>query len=273
MTIKIDDFELGKVIGDSSTGIKNEVRSVNVIKLGNKKRINYIPIASSYDKVTGNIGRFPVRIVVQGDIIGENAQDSVTMLRSKYKNNKPCNFVSDLSVLWGIEKVIIEELRISNFSKFPQCFAYEMKLLEFNEPNSEAQQIQEEAKQQLAKAEDLAKQQLAKAEDLAKQQLGKVEAMVKKTQDLAKQQLGKVEAMVNKIQEEAKQQLGKVEAMVNKIQEEAKQQLGKVEEEAKKIQEEAKQQLGKVEEEAKKIQEDAKQQLGKAEEEAKQQLG
>ena len=218
MTIKIDDFELGKIIGDSSTGIKNEVRSVNVIKLGNKKRINYTPIASSYDKVTGNTGRFPVRIVVQGDIIGKNAQEGVTTLRSKYKKNKPCSFVSDLSVLWGIEKVIIEELRISNFSKFPQCFAYEMKLLEYNEPNSEAQQIQEEAKQQLGKAEDL-----------AKQQLGKVEAMVKKTQDLAKQQLGKVEAMVNKIQEEAKQQLGKVEAMVNKIQEEAKQQLGKVE--------------------------------------------
>ena len=228
MTIKIDDFELGKIIGDSSTGIKNEVRSVNVIKLGNKKRINYTPIASSYDKVTGNTGRFPVRIVVQGDIIGKNAQEGVTTLRSKYKKNKPCSFVSDLSVLWGIEKVIIEELRISNFSKFPQCFAYEMKLLEYNEPNSEAQQIQEEAKQQLGKAEDLAKQQLAK-ENLAKQQLGKVEAMVKKTQDLAKQQLGKVEAMVNKIQEEAKQQLGKVEAMVNKIQEEAKQQLGKVE--------------------------------------------
>ena len=106
-----------------------------------------------------------------------------------------------MSVLWGIEKVIIEELRISNFSKFPQCFAYEMKLLEYNEPNSEAQPIQEKAKQQLGKAEDLAKQQLGK----------KVEAMVKKTQDLAKQQLGKVEAMVNKIQEEAKQQLGKVE--------------------------------------------------------------
>ena len=171
MTIKIDDFELGKIIGDSSTGIKNEVRSVNVIKLGNKKRINYTPIASSYDKVTGNTGRFPVRIVVQGDIIGKNAQEGVTTLRSKYKKNEPCSFVSDLSVLWGIEKVIIEELRISNFSKFPQCFAYEMKLLEYNEPNSEAQPIQEEAKQQLGKAEDL-----------AKQQLGKVEAMVKKTQ-------------------------------------------------------------------------------------------
>jgi ElaB/YqjD/DUF883 family membrane-anchored ribosome-binding protein len=206
LTIKIDDFELGKIIGDSSIGIKNEVRSVNIIKLGNKKRINYIPIASSYDKVSGNTGRFPVRIVVQGDIIGENAQEGVTMLRSKYKKNTPCSFVSDLSVLWGIEKVIIEELRISNFSKFPQCFAYEMKLLEYNEPNSEAQQIQEEAKQQL----------------------GKVEAMVKKTQDLAKQQLGKVEEEAKKIQEEAKQQLGKVE-------EEAKQQLGKVEEEAKKI--------------------------------------
>ena len=174
------------MIGDSSTGIKNEVRSVNVIKLGNKKRINYIPIASSYDKVTGNTGRFSVRIVVQGDIVGENAQEGVTMLRSKYKKNKPCSFVSDLSALWGIEKVIIEELRISNFSKFPQCFAYEMKLLEYNEPSSdEAQQIQEKAKQ-LAKAEDLAKQQLAKVEDIAKQQLAKAE-------DLAKQQLAKAE--------------------------------------------------------------------------------
>ena len=210
LTIKIDDFELGKVIGDSSTGIKNEVRSVNVIKLGNKKRTNYFTIASSYDKVNGNTGRFSARIVVQGDIIGENAQDGITMLRSKYKKNKPCSFVSDLSALWGIEKVIIEELHIYNFAKFPQRFAYEMKLLEYNEPISdEAQQIQEKAKQ-LAKAEDLAKQQLAKAEDLAKQQLGKVEEMVKKAEDLAKQELGKVEEEAKKVEERAKQELEKL---------------------------------------------------------------
>ena len=148
MTIKIDDLELGKIIGDKSKGIINEIRSVNVIKLGNKKRINYVSIVNSNDKVTGNTGRFSVRIIVHGDILGENAQEGITMLRSKYKKNEPCNFVSDLSTLWGIDKVIIQELRISNYSKFPQCFAYELKLVEYIEPSKvEAQPTQTKAAQ------------------------------------------------------------------------------------------------------------------------------
>lgn len=86
---------------------------------------------NSFQGAGKDMGRHAARIVVEGDIMGEGAQDTIGELRKKYLKGEPLEFVSQVTLESGINKVMIEELAISSVKGSPHHFQYGLRLVEY----------------------------------------------------------------------------------------------------------------------------------------------
>ena len=141
MSVKVDDLELSLRKGGSAQENISEVRSIRKIGLLNKRRVLEHRLASTYGSVLNDVGRPAITIVLEGEFTGRNSMESIALLRSKYRTGKPLSFISDISLLTQVEKVLMQELQIYNRSHMYKTFTYYMVLREYKEPKQLADDL------------------------------------------------------------------------------------------------------------------------------------
>ena len=121
---------------------KTDGRKTFILAMRSLKRLDMEHNRRTPDQNSGNsfegsggedMGRHATRINVEGDILGEDAYDTIAELRKKYLKGQPLELVSKLSLESGINKVMIEELTIASVKRSPYHFQYAMKLVEYTE--------------------------------------------------------------------------------------------------------------------------------------------
>jgi hypothetical protein len=87
----------------------------------------------SFQKDGKDMGRHASKLIVEGDIMGEKAHETIGDLRKMYIKGEPVEFVSKLSLEYGVNKVMIEELNIDSVKGRPYHFQYALRLVEYIE--------------------------------------------------------------------------------------------------------------------------------------------
>jgi hypothetical protein len=109
------------------------MRSLKRLDMEHKRRNPDQHAKNSFERNGKDMGRHASKIIIEGDIMGERAHETTGELRKKYINGKPVEFVSKLSLEYGINKVMIEELNINSVKGRPYHFQYGMHLVEYIE--------------------------------------------------------------------------------------------------------------------------------------------
>jgi hypothetical protein len=107
------------------------MRSLKRLDMEHKRKNPHQQAKNSFQKDGKDMGRQASKIIVEGDIMGEKSHETIGDLRKKYINGKPVEFVSKLSLEYGINKVMIEELDINSVKDRPYHFHYTLQLVEF----------------------------------------------------------------------------------------------------------------------------------------------
>ena len=129
MPTKLGSFDLVLKTVDSR-GVITEMRAIKDIQMENNRRIEQ-RTSSSTGSDSKDTGRHAAKIIIEGEIAGKNASQGVTDLRNKFKAGEPLEFVSNISLIAGTNKVVIEELQIENFKGIVAYFKYKMNLKEY----------------------------------------------------------------------------------------------------------------------------------------------
>lgn len=163
MSIEIDDLALIKHERDPNTGATKEIRSVYNMSISEKRRIVEHRIPGMKGNVLQDLGREPVRISFDGVLHGQTAKEDLKNLRAKFKAGKPVSFLSSLSDIAEVTKVLIEELRVVDLSSVTNTYRYTIVLREYSPPQEEEEgsptSQQQQAKVETEKKSDEAKQQ------------------------------------------------------------------------------------------------------------------
>jgi hypothetical protein len=109
------------------------MRSLKRLDMEHKRKNPDQDAKNSFQRNAKDMGRHASRIIVEGDIMGEKAHETAGELRKRYINGKPVEFVSKLSLEYGINKVMIEELNINSVKGRPYNFQYGLHLVEYTE--------------------------------------------------------------------------------------------------------------------------------------------
>ena len=133
MTIKIGDLDLSSVKGDLSTGLRSQTTSVKKIASLDKRRIIKYDSSAVYGTIIKDHGRISARIMIEGQFMGEESTKGMSTLRRKYKLGEPVSLVSDLTLLSGVNKVMIEDLQIQISTSVQMSYDYQMILREYVE--------------------------------------------------------------------------------------------------------------------------------------------
>ena len=227
MSVKVDDLELNTRKGGSAQESIAELRSIRRIGLLDKRRVNEHRLASTYGSVLSDVGRPAITIVLEGEFAGRDSMESIGLLRSKYKSGKPLSFISDLTLLTQVEKVLMQELQIHNISHMHKTFRYYMVLREYKEPKESADSpdkgpppMTKMAKQQVDQAVKDAAQSVAA--DTARDALQTTaQSAAQSLASQAAQATGPIQAAANNISQavssQAQQATGAVQSVANSI--------------------------------------------------------
>ena len=180
--------------GDDSHGEITEIRSIRSLLIGGKRRLVEHRLVSNYGSLILDGGRRAIRMLIEGEFVGQDAKQSMSLLRSKYRIGKPLQFTADITVLTHIEKVLIEELQIYGKSTLPTWYSYNMLLVEYREA-AESNRTEAGSVAAPPALTDIAKQQV---ESEAK---GAAQAAEKQVESEAK---GAAQAAEKQVESEAK---------------------------------------------------------------------
>jgi hypothetical protein len=81
-----------------------------------------------------NMGRRPLRLSLWGIAIGPDARTFVEKLDTIFRNDAPVPFTADIVADAGLEKVVVEDLRVQDLAGKPERFAYVVVLREHIDP-------------------------------------------------------------------------------------------------------------------------------------------
>jgi len=81
-----------------------------------------------------NMGRRPMRLTLWGVATGPDAQSFIDKLDEKFRAGQPVPFTADISADAGIEKMLLDDMRVQDLAGKPERFAYVLTLREFIEP-------------------------------------------------------------------------------------------------------------------------------------------
>jgi Carboxypeptidase regulatory-like domain len=140
MSIEIDSFPLIKRVQDSQTNQVQELRNVYNISINSRRALVEHRIAGSDTTILQDMGRHPIRIKFEGDLMGEKSKDSLQDLWIKFTQGKPVPFSSDLTGITDLTTVLIEELAIENVGGNPDRYHYFMRLSEYKPPKQQTEQ-------------------------------------------------------------------------------------------------------------------------------------
>ncbi len=150
MSVKLDDLDLVKTAQDGPDGPLLEMRTVYDMKISDTRCIVELEIQGSESNVMQDMGCEPLRVSLFGEMMGKDAKQSLEKLRAKYDANKPIPFISDITSIPDVSKVMIEEFYFEEIPGSISRYRYYMQLVEYKEPRepppqqapSQAQQAQ-----------------------------------------------------------------------------------------------------------------------------------
>lgn len=134
--VTLDGFDLVFKKTDTSRTVIQAMRSLRRLDLDKKRKLPDQNAGNSFEGTGKDMGRNASRVIVEGDILGEGAHETVGELRKKYLKGEPLEFVSKSSLESDINKVLIEELDINSVKARPYHFQYRLLLVEYVEPNA-----------------------------------------------------------------------------------------------------------------------------------------
>jgi mannose/fructose-specific phosphotransferase system component IIA len=128
MHMKLDDIELIK--REDQDGAVKEIRSVRTLSVFGRRRIVELPIPGAVGNVFQDMGRNPLTISFDGELVGPNAASILQDLTSKFEMKKPILFSSDITPISDISEVIIENFVVHLASGVNLGILYSMILKE-----------------------------------------------------------------------------------------------------------------------------------------------
>ena len=134
MKIKLEDMDLIK--RNDENGKVGEIRSVRSLSVYGRRRIVELPIPGSVGNVFQDMGRNPITIALEGDLVGPNATKVLDDLNSKFELKKPIKFSTDITPISGISEIVIENFTV-HFAKGERfMIRYSMILKEYASANA-----------------------------------------------------------------------------------------------------------------------------------------
>jgi hypothetical protein len=128
MQMKLDDVELIKRV--DKDGAVEEIRSIHNLSVYGKRRIVELPIPGSVGNVFQDMGRNPLTIFFDGELIGPNAMSILEDLESKFELKEPVPFSSDITTINNVTEVVIEDFAVHFASGLNLGIRYTMVLKE-----------------------------------------------------------------------------------------------------------------------------------------------
>ena len=138
LSVKIGDLDLINRTEDSDKKTISELRSVSRISTQGRRQITENEIIGG--GFLWDTGRNALRVKLEGEFAGVASKDSVTALRKMFLAQDPVEFTSDLSSLVEIQKVLIQQLQISQLPGELNRYRYHLSLLEYVEPPPEEEE-------------------------------------------------------------------------------------------------------------------------------------
>jgi hypothetical protein len=134
MSVKLDDLVLNARIADDDQSTISEVRGIKRVGVLSERRLVEHRIAGAYGSIITDTGRRAIKILVEGEFVGENSMQGIAELRSKYRAGKPVEFTSEITAFAQVTKVLVEELQIFSLAGLQNNYKYRMLLREYKEP-------------------------------------------------------------------------------------------------------------------------------------------
>jgi len=128
MRMKLDNIELIKRIDED--GRIREIRNIINLSVQGKRNIVELKIPGSEDNVFQDLGRDPLKISVEGQLVGPEIQQTLKELNAKFGSGKPLPLSSDIFPLTDISEVIIENFSATFANTAPAGGKYSMVLRE-----------------------------------------------------------------------------------------------------------------------------------------------
>lgn len=126
--MKLEEVDLIKRIDND--GKLSEIRCIRSLSIFGKRQIVELPIPGSVGNVFQDMGRNPITIMLEGDLIGPNAAKALESLNSKFELKKPIKFTTDITPISSITEIVIENLTIHFFKGERLGIRYTMALKE-----------------------------------------------------------------------------------------------------------------------------------------------
>jgi hypothetical protein len=143
MSVKLDDLILNARIADDDQSTISEVRGIKRVGVLSKRRLVEHRIAGAYGSIITDTGRRAIKILLEGEFVGENSMQGIAQLRSKYRAGKPVEFTSEITAFAQVRKVLVEELQIFSLAGLQNNYKYRMLLREYKEPQPSPQEEEE----------------------------------------------------------------------------------------------------------------------------------
>lgn len=128
MLMKLDDIELIKRV--DKDGAIEEIRSVYNLAISGKRRIVELEIPGLTGNVFQDLGRNPLMISFEGELIGSNTMKTLQDIKTKFEMRKPVPFSSDIVPITDVTEVVIENLTVQFIGGAPCGSRYAILLRE-----------------------------------------------------------------------------------------------------------------------------------------------
>ena len=128
MRMKLDDIELIKRV-DKDGGI-GEIRSIQNLSISGRRRIVELQIPGLTGNVFQDMGRNPLRISFNGELVGPDVMNTLQDLKSKFEMREPVPFSTDIPTIGDVTEVIIENLAVDFIGGIAEGNRYSMVLRE-----------------------------------------------------------------------------------------------------------------------------------------------
>ena len=128
MHMKLGDLELIKrVYRDGAVEI---IRSIHNLSVSGKRRIVELQIPGLTGNVFQDMGRNPLRISFDGELVGSDKTNTLKDIKSKFELKKPVPFSTDIITINDVTEVVIENFSVSFVGGFVSGTRYSMVLRE-----------------------------------------------------------------------------------------------------------------------------------------------
>ena len=128
MHMKLDDVDLIKRV--DKDGKMQEIRSIHNLSVHGRRRIVELQIPGAVGNVFQDMGRNPLMISFEGELVGPNSNTILQYLESKFELKKPLPLSTDIAPINSVTEVVIYDFAVNLAAGINQTIRYLMVLKE-----------------------------------------------------------------------------------------------------------------------------------------------